>query len=109
MANEPAKSNTTTRRDREREGRKPGFEQALLILVMWIVPLSLFGYVGFHLSTALGADWVSMVPDIAMWKLAVGAVALLALVAGALGIRARQARRAMERTPARWDSYTTPF
>lgn len=80
-------------------------ETVLTVLGMWLVPLSLFGYIGYSIAVATGHEPFEFVPAVSVWEVALFAsVAVAALVGGVFAVRAQ---RRSERVN-RWDDYQTP-
>jgi hypothetical protein len=64
-----------------RRRRRIRGDQIVLTLILWCIPISLFGYVGAKIAEATGRDPYEYLPDVAVWQV----VAFVAIVVGALG------------------------
>jgi hypothetical protein len=94
---------------RRREERRRSPLDTVVVALLWLVPMSLFGYIGWHLAVALGHDPVKFLGLDQLWLVAaLACVALLAL-GGVIAYRSRRQARELEASPARWDRYSTPY
>ncbi|MCB9681722.1 MAG: hypothetical protein H6733_09645 [Alphaproteobacteria bacterium] len=76
-------SQQRARRRRDEDSR--GFDQAILTVALWFIPLSLFGYVAYQISLVSNPDLFAWVPLIDMWEMGLAAVAVLGVIALAFG------------------------
>ncbi|MCB9665987.1 MAG: hypothetical protein H6732_17910 [Alphaproteobacteria bacterium] len=100
------------KRRRERRDSRRGIDQVVLAGALWLIPVTLFGYVGYRIAVATGADPNAFLPAIETWELLMGIALLMAFAVFGLTLRgvmtAREQRQADEGTSERWTSYRAP-
>lgn len=108
----------TRRRDRRDEDQRRGIDQVVLTILLFFIPISLFGFVGFRVMVATGTDPYAYLPAVEVWEMALAAALIAAIVLLAVTIRGYGEQRAAhqrerperpERGAGRWDSFSTPF
>lgn len=106
MTTTPRTARTQPRREEER--RNTALD-SVVVGLMWLVPMSLFGYIGWNLAVALGHDPVRFLGLDKIWVVAALACVALLVLGGLVSYRSRRHARELDASPSRWDRYSTPY
>lgn len=104
---------TQKQRASRRDNRR-GIDQVVLAGALWLIPVALFGYVGFRIAVATGAEPESFLPDFKVWEMLMGIALLMAFAVFGLTLRgvftAREQREAQAAhgSSERWSNYRAP-